>query len=348
MAAAQQVAPEVGVQPIVEALGLNRATFYRQRRAPARSGRPSPPPHRALAPAERAEVLEILHSPEYVDASPTEVYSSLLSKGQYLCSVRTMYRLLASAGEVRERRNRARHPVYSRPQLVATGPNRVWSWDITKLRTEVPFVFLFLYVILDIFSRYVVGWMIAERETSALAKRLIEETFVRQGVKADQLILHADRGPQMVAQPTVQLCAKLGIHRSHNRPYVSNDNPFSESQFATTKQHSGFPKQFGGLVHALSWAREFFPWYNEEHHHSGLAYLTPAQVHHGMYEDILERRQAALDAACEKTPERFVHGATIVSRPPRAVWINPPDEDKAEEILRGLGIMPAREEVSAQ
>lgn len=347
MATAIRLAPEVGILPIVEALGLSRATFYRHRTGPASVRQPVLPPDRALTPAERTDVLDVLHSPEYLDAAPAEVYASLLSAGKYLCSVRTMYRILESAKEVRERRNRARRPVYHRPQLVATEPNRVWSWDITKLRTGVPFVFLYLYVILDIFSRYVVGWMIAERETSALAKRLIEETYLRQGVEPEQLILHSDRGPQMVAQPTVQLCAKLGIMRSHNRPYVSNDNPYSESQFATAKQHPSFPKKFGGMVHALSWGREFFPWYNENHHHSGLAYLTPAQVHNGEYADVLQRRQAALDAACARNPERFVRGVPQVKYPPRAVWINPPAEEDVDEILCGLGVKPAEEEVYA-
>ena len=348
MTAALQVVDEVGVQPIVDALGLSRATFYRRRQGPAPVRQPMPPPRRALTSGERTEVLEVLHSPAYIDAAPAEVYSDMLSQGKYLCSVRTMYRVLESANEVRERRNRARRPAYRRPELVATGPNQVWSWDISKLRTGVPFVYLFLYVILDIFSRYVVGWMIAERETSALAKRLIGETYVRQGVEPDQLILHADNGPQMVAQPTVQLCAKLGIMRSHNRPYVSNDNPYSESQFATAKQHPAFPKKFGGLVHGLSWGREFFPWYNESHHHSGLAYLTPAQVHNNTYAEVLVRRQAALDAACTRNPERFVHGAPRIKYPPRAAWINPPAEEKVEDILRSLGIEPAKEEVLVQ
>jgi putative transposase len=347
MAAAVEMAPLVGVQPIVEALGLSRATYYRRLGGPDPVKEPSPSP-RALRPEERAEVLDVLHRSDFFDAAPAEVYSSLLSSGQYLCSVRTMYRILSDNKEVRERRDRARHPVYHRPQLVATGPNQVWSWDITKLRTTVPFVYLFLYVILDIFSRYVVGWMVAERETSALAKRLIEETYVRQGVEPDQLTLHSDRGPQMVAQPTVQLCAKLGIMRSHNRPYVSNDNPYSESHFATAKQHPGFPKKFGGMVDGLTWAREFFPWYNENHHHSGLAFLTPAQVHYNNYQEVLKTRQAALDGAWARNPERFVRGVPQVKYPPLAAWINPPAEDEVEEILRGLGIRPADEEVIAQ
>lgn len=348
MTAALQVIEEVGVQPIVAALGLSRATFYRRRLGPTPERRPLPPPKRALTEDERTEVLDVLHSPEYIDAAPAEVYSSMLSQGKYLCSTRTMYRILESSAEVRERRDRAIRPAYARPQLLATGPNQVWSWDITKLRTGMPFVYMFLYVILDIFSRYVVGWMIAERETSTFAKRLIEETYHRQNIEPDQLILHADNGSQMVAQPTVQLCSKLGITRSHNRPYVSNDNPYSESQFATAKQHPGFPKKFGGLVHALSWAREFFPWYNENHHHSGLAYLTPSQVHNNVHTDVLVRRQAALDAACARNPERFVHGAPKVKQPPKAVWINPPEEEKVDEVLQSLGIYPAKEEVLAQ
>lgn len=348
MDAALAVVSDVGVRPVLDALGLSRATFYRRRRS-CTSPRPLPAPARALGEAERAEVLEVLNSPEHVDSSPAEVHARLLSQGIYLCSLRTMYRILAAAGGVRERRDRARRPQYHRPELVATRPNQVWSWDITKLRTPYAFVYLYLYVILDIFSRYVVGWMIAEQQTSALAKRLIAESFEREGIKEGQLVLHADRGTQMVAQPTVQLCAKLGIIRSHNRPRVSNDNPYSESQFGTAKQHPSFPGKFDGLVSALSWGREFFPWYNEEHHHSGLAYLTPAQVHRGSFEEVLMRRQAALDEAYRRHPERFVKGSPVVERPPSAVWINRPKcEMEAQQVLAQLGTEPAREEVVAQ
>lgn len=344
MDAAVEVIDDVGVQPVVDALGLSRATFYRRRQGPVPVRRPSAPPGRSLAVEERSKVLDVLRNEKNLDSSPAEVYSSLLSQGIYLCSIRTMYRVLKSAKEVRERRNRAKHPVRQKPELVATRPNQVWSWDITKLSTGKAFSYLFLYVILDIFSRYVVGWMIAERENSRLATLLIEETFKRQGVEPDQLVLHADNGPQMVSGTTVQLCAKLGIMRSHNRPYVSNDNPFSESHFATAKQHSLFPKKFGCLDDGLSWGREFFPWYNEKHHHSGLVHLTPSQVHTGTYPGILEKRQAALDEAFGKNPERFVNGAPKVKLLPRAVWINPPEEKKAEEILKDLG----KEEVIAQ
>jgi putative transposase len=348
MDAALAVVTDVGIRPVLDALGLSRATFYRLRGS-SPSQRALPTPARALTAAERAEVLEILNSPEHVDSSPAEVHAQLLSQGTYLCSLRTMYRILAENGGVRERRDRARHSQYHRPQLVATRPNQVWSWDITKLRTPYPFVYLYLYVILDLFSRYIVGWMIAEQQTAALAKRLIAESFEREGVRKDQLVLHADRGSQMIAQPTVQLCATLGITRSHNRPRVSNDNPYSESQFATAKQHPGFPGTFDGLVSALSWGREFFPWYNEEHHHSGLAYLTPAQVHHGSFEEVLALRQQALDSAYERNPERFVRGRPTVARPPGAVWINRPESEKeAQATLAKLGVEPAREEVVAQ
>lgn len=347
MDAALQTSVAVGVRPIVEALGLNRATYYRRRQPTASINRPPKPSPRALKPEERTAVLDLLHSPQHIDEAPAEVYSGLLSEGRYLCSTRTMYRILASEEEVRERRNRARRPIYQKPELVATGPNQVWSWDITKLRTGKAFVYLFLYVILDIFSRYVVGWMIAERETATLASRLIEETYLREKVEPGQLILHADRGTQMVASTTAQLCGKLGIVRSHNRPYVSNDNPYSESQFATAKQHPGFPKQFGGMTDGLSWARKFFRWYNERHHHSGLAYLTPTQVHHNACAEVLARRQSALNAACARNPERFVQGAPVVQHPPRAVWINPPEEKKTEEILKEMGILPMAEEVNA-
>lgn len=258
-----------------------------------------------------------------------------------------MYRVLEANREVRERRNRARRPLYERPQLVATAPNQVWSWDITKLRTGVPFVYLFLYVILDIYSRYVVGWMIAERETSALAGRLISESYHREAIRPDQITLHADRGTQMVAQTTAQLCGKLGITRSHNRPYVSNDNPYSESQFGTMKQHSSFPGSFSGIVDALAWGREFFPWYNAQHHHSGLAYLTPVQVHRGDTARALAARATALRSAYALHPERFVRGRPKVEQLPEAVWINAPEKEKATEILENLGITPGEQEVNA-
>ncbi len=348
MAAALEIIDDVGVQPVVEALGLSRATFYRRRQGPVPVQQPSPPPARALAPAERSEVLDILHSEEYLDASPAEVYSDMLSQGKYVCSIRTMYRVLESVNEVCDRRNRAKRPVYQKPELVATAPNQVWSWDISKLRTGKPFSYLFLYVILDIFSRYVVGWMIAERENSNLATLLINETFSRQGVEPDQLILHADNGPQMVSGTTVQLCARLGIMRSHNRPYVSNDNPFSESHFATAKQHHLFPKKFGGLDDALSWGRQFFPWYNEKHSHSGLAYLTPQQVHTGTHVGVLRKRQTTLDAAYVRNPERFVKGSPKVGALSKAVWINPPEEKKEKEILQALLGNEEKEEVIAQ
>jgi len=347
MQTAAELVDDVGVKPIIEALGLSRSTYYRQRKAPSPpSARPTPA--RAMSPSERAQVLEVLHDPEFVDASPAEVHASLLTRGKYLCSLRSMYRVLAANKQVRERRNRLRHPKHQKPQLVATAPNQVWSWDITKLRTGVPFVYFYLFVILDIFSRYVVGWMIAERETSALAKILIAETFQREGIKRKQLILHADRGTQMVSHATAQLCATLGIQRSHNRPYVSNDNPYSESHFATAKQHPSFPGSFSSLVDTLTWGREFFPWYNHEHHHSGLAYLTPAEVHRGRIEDVLAKREGALQRAFELHPERFVRGMPKVQRPPRAVWINAPENKAAEEILRARGIMPAEGEVIAQ
>ncbi len=348
MDAAVEVISDVGVQPVVDALGLCRATFYRRRLGPVPTRKPSPRPARALATGEQAEVLDVLHSDEYLDASPAEVYSDLLSQGKYLCSVRTMYRVLESANEVRERRNRAKHPVYKKPELVATAPNQVWSWDISKLRTGKPFSYLFLYVILDIFSRYVVGWMIAERENSNLATLLIEETYKRHGVEPKQLILHADNGPQMVSGTTVQLCAKLGIMRSHNRPYVSNDNPFSESHFATAKQHPLFPKTFGSLDDGLAWGRKFFPWYNEKHRHSGLAYLTPKQVHSGTYVSVLKKRQAALHAAYRRNPERFVKGPSKVEALPKAVWINPPEEKKEKEFMLELADSRKKTEVIAQ
>lgn len=347
MEAAAQVSGEVGARPVLRALGLSPSTYYRRSRGRG-VARSRPRPARALSAVEREHVLDVLHCPQYVDLSPREIYATLLSRGEYLCSPRTMYRILAEHCETGERRNRRQNPTYQRPELVATAPNQVWSWDITKLRTLTPFVYLYLYVLLDLFSRYVVGWMIAEQANARLARRLISAAVEKEQVVPRQLTLHADRGSQMIAHPVVALCAKLGILRSYNRPHVSNDNPFSESQFGTAKQHSSFPGRFGGIVDALTWGREFFPWYNHEHHHSGLAYLTPATVHHGRVDEVLEQRDRALLRAYETHPERFVRGRPSAPRPPLAVWINPPEPEKAEEILRQRGILPVESEVLAQ
>jgi putative transposase len=268
--------------------------------------------------------MEALHEPRFVDLAVPEVHATMLEEGRYLCSVRTMYRVLDENAEVRERRNQLRHPKYAAPELLATGPNQVWSWDITKLLGPTKWVYYYLYVILDICSRYVVGWMLAERESGRLAEKLIAETCRRHRIVPGQLTIHADRGTSMKSKPVVALLAQLDVERTHSRPHVSNDNPFSEAQFKTLKYRPGFPARFGGLEDGHSHCVDFFPWYNHEHHHSGLAWLTPADVHYGRATALLARRADTLGAAYAAHPERFPHGPPTVPKLPEAVWINPP------------------------
>jgi putative transposase len=266
----------------------------------------------------------VLNSEEFVDHAPAQVYASLLDRGIYLCSVRTMYRILDEYGEVRERRDQLRHPEYTKPELLATGPNQVWSWDITKLLGPAKWTYYYLYVILDIYSRYVVGWLLAERESAALAKRLIEETIEKQGVVEDELTLHSDRGPSMKSSTVAQLLADLGVTKSHSRPYTSNDNPFSEAQFKTLKYRPEFPKRFGSPADARGFCRGFLRWYNNDHHHSGIGLMTPCAVHYGEDREIYERRQVVLLEAYRAHPERFVGNPPQPPNLPGAVWINPP------------------------
>ena len=330
MSAVDALAERAGLQRACQALGVPRSTLYRHRQQ-ARSGppplpAPRPTPARALSAAERQQTLGVLHSQRFADASPTEVYATLLDEERYLCSTRTMYRLLASQNEVRERRNQLHHPHYRKPELLATGPNQVWSWDITKLRGPAKWIYYSLYIVLDIFSRYVVGWLLAERESEVLAQRLIAETVAKYPIVPGQLTLHADRGPTMTSKSVAQLIADLGVHKSHSRPHTSDDNPFSEAHIKTVKYHPVFPDRFGSQEDALGFCRGFFPWYNEEHHHAGLALLTPADVHWGRAPVILARRAETLRAAYAAHPERFA----ALPRPkqlPAAVWINPPKED---------------------
>lgn len=269
-------------------------------------------------------MLNILHSEPFVDMAPAEVYASLLDEGQYNCSISTMYRLLRANDEVCERRKQRRSHSNAKPELLATAPNQVWSWDITKLRSQVKWHYYYLYVILDIFSRYVVGWLIAERECSYLAKELIAESCSRQAISLDQLIIHSDRGSPMKSKTVAQLLAGLGVIRSLSRPHVSNDNPFSEGQFKTLKYNPGFPGTFGCLEDARSFCQEFFAWYNNNHHHSALALLTPTVVHHQRSDQALAVRNETLQSAHNLHPERFVRGLPKSLLPPAAVWINPP------------------------
>jgi putative transposase len=325
MAAIEAVGTDIAVGPLCRSLGVSRAAVYRRRRPRAeRSTRTRASSPRALAPAERKAVLDVLHSDRFVDAAPPEVHATLLEEGTYLCSPRTMYRILTSNHEVRERRDHLRHPAYVKPELLATGPNQVWSWDITKLKGPRKWVYYYLYVLLDIFSRYVVGWMLAQSESGRLAQRLIEESCDKQSIEPGQLAIHADRGGPMISKGLGQLLADLGVDKSHSRPHVSNDNPFSESHFRTLKYRPEFPDRFGSPEHARDICRALFPWYNDEHHHSGLAFLTPAVVHHGRAEAVLAARYRTRLAAYVAHPDRFINGQPRCEKLPEAVWINPP------------------------
>lgn len=323
MQAIETARPAMGTVAACDALGVARASVYR-RRQPARPAAPRPTPPRALDPSERQTVLELLHSERFVDAAPAQVHATLLDEGTYLCSPRTMYRLLDIAGEIKERRDQVRRPHYAAPELLATRPNEVWSWDITKLLGPAKWTYFYLYVILDIFSRYVVGWMLAPRENAALAERLIAETCAKHAIQPGQLTIHADRGGAMRSKPVALLLADLGVTKTHSRPHVSNDNPFSEAQFRTLKYCPQFPERFGSLEDGRAFGQVFFRWYNDEHRHSGIGFLTPAVVHFGHAAMVRAHRQHVLATAYAAHPERFVKGRPQPADLPTAVWINPP------------------------
>jgi putative transposase len=310
-----------------DALGVARATVYRHcaRRAGPRAPSPSRPrPPRALTPEERQTVLDRLREPRFADLAPAEVYATLLDEGVYHCSIRTMYRILDDHAEVRERRDQLRHPVYTKPELLAEAPNQVWSWDITKLMGPAKWSYFYLYVILDIFSRRVVGWCVADAESATLFKVLFDDTLAKHAVPPGQLTLHADRGGPMKAKATALMLADLGVTRSHSRPHTSNDNPFSEAHFKTLKYQPEFPSRFGCIEDAKDFCRRFFSWYNQDHHHAGLGLMTPDQVHYGQAEAVQAARQATLDRAFCLNPERFVRKPPEPPARPTAVWINPP------------------------
>jgi putative transposase len=315
--------PIVGVVAACLALGVSRASFYRAQKSKAPSA-PRPRPPRALGDDERANVLALLDSDKFMDKAPAQVYAKLLEDGEYLCSTRTMYRVLADAQQVRERRAQRRHPAYVKPQLVATTPNRVWSWDTTKLPGPVKGTYYVLYVILDIFSRYIVGWEVTARESAAVAQKLIAACCEKQRIAPGQLTIHADRGSPMIAKSTAQLYVDLGVAQSHSRPHTSNDNPYSEAGFKTIKYRPEMPERFGSVADARAQMAALLGWYNTAHYHTGLALLTPADVHHGRTIEIVAARQLVLDAAHAHRPERFVRGRPIQKMPPPAAWINPP------------------------
>ena len=331
MNAAIDLSGEVGKRPACEALGVSRATFYRQQRekpveAQGKDDRPVPP--LALTPVERQTISDLLHAERFQDKAPYEVYATLLDEGQYHCSIRTMYRILtAEHGHVKERRRHHQQAHYQKPELLATGPNQVWSWDITKLKGPVKWNYFYLYVILDIFSRYVVGWMVAHREQDALAKQLMEQSCLKQNIQPEQLTIHADRGSSMKSKIVANLLADLGVTKTHSRPHVSDDNPYSESQFKTLKYCPEFPDRFGSIQDTRAFCHPFFTWYNQDHHHSGIALMTPEQVHYGLASQVFDFRSKVLSAAFEKYPIRF---KGIMPKPfplPEAAWINKPPTD---------------------
>ena len=324
MDAVQQLAPTVGIESACDALGVVRASFYRR---PVFGPMPlviRPAPARALGEQERETVRAVLNSARFQDCAPAAIQATLLDEGQYLCSTRTMYRVLEQDGATRERRAQLTHPEYRKPELLATAPNQLWSWDITKLRGPAKWTYFYLYVILDVFSRYVVGWMVAPRESAVLASKLIEETSEKQIILPDQLTVHADRGSSMRSKPVAFLLADLSITKTHSRPYTSNDNPYSESQFRTLKYRPEFPDRFGSLPDARAFCHTFFAWYNQDHRHSGIGMMTPAMVHHGLAPEVRENRQLILDAAYAAHPDRFVRRPPVPLPLPKEVWINKP------------------------
>ena len=329
-----ELATAVGIRAACRALGVSRAGYYRAQRpasaAQPRSGGQQP---RALTDTERQRVLAVLHSERFRDAAPASIYATLLDEGMYLCSERTLYRILAQEQEVRERRDQTRHPIYARPELLARRPNEVWSWDITKLLGPQKWTYFYLYVILDIYSRYVVGWLVGHRETAELAQDFIGETLAKQQVAPATLTLHADRGASMTSKTVAFLLADLGVSKSHSRPHVSNDNPYSESQFKTLKYRPAFPATFASIEEARAFCRAFFAWYNQEHRHSGIGLHTPAAVHYGHAEQRQVVRQTALTAAYAAHPERFVRQTPTPPRLPTAAWINKPASAGPREVI---------------
>jgi putative transposase len=336
MAGVQELTPVVGNAAACRALGLWRGTSARAHarlRRAALLGPPAPRPvparpPLALTPGEQQVLLDTLDSERFVDTAPAAVHATLLDEGSYLGSVRTMYRLLAANGACRERRDQRRHPTYSKPELLAVAPNQVWSWDITKLRGPAKWTAFHLYVILDIFSRHAVGWMVAPRESAELAEQLIAETVAKHDIEPGTLTLHADRGASMRSKPVAALLVDLDIAKSHSRPHVSDDNPFSEAQFKTLKYRPDFPARFGCIEDARAHCQAFFTWYNTAHRHSGIAYMTPHSVHYGQADAMFVTRETTLDAAFCSHPNRF-KGKNPRPHPlPQAVWINPPALDK--------------------
>jgi putative transposase len=329
--AIEALAQSMPVTKACEVFDFPRSSLYRLRQPPSmREQLPRPSSPRALSAAEQAAVHNLLNSARFQDSSPREVYATLLDEGVYLCSISTMYRILRRQDEVRERRHQLQHPAYAKPELLATAPNQLWSWDITKLLGPTKWLYYYLYVLLDVYSRYVVGWLLAEHESAELAQQLIATSCEQQQIQPGQLTVHSDRGAAMTAKTLAQLLDDLGVTKTHSRPYTANDNPFSEAQFKTMKYRPDFPERFGPSAAARTWAQRFFAWYNYEHHHTGLALLTPATVHAGLAAQVTTQRQATLLVAYDLHPERFVNGVPRPPQLPDAVWINPPTAPAGE------------------
>jgi putative transposase len=334
------LAPIVGTAAACRSTGWPRSSWYRTHpRSPVPPRPPRPPRRpqpRALSPVERQQILDVLHAERFWDQAPASVYATLLDEGVYLASIATMYRLLREQGETGDRRRHATHPPRVKPELLASGPNQCWSWDITKLHGPAKWTYYYLYVLLDIYSRYVVGWMVAAGEAAQLAERLLADAIAAQGVTCDQLAIHADRGTSMTSKPVAMLLADLGVTKSHSRPHVPDDNPYSESQFKTLKHHPTFPDRFGSIHDARAFCQGFFRWYNDQHYHSGIALLTPADVHHGRGEAVTSARAQVLDGAYAAHPERFVRHPPQPPRLPEQVWINKPvDPQEAPQQFPG-------------
>ena len=324
----------IPVDMLCSAMHISRATYYRQlgnNKYAQEELRPSNTPVNALKDKEKQFVLDLLHSDHFIDKTPYDVYYELIDKGEYYCSPRTMYRILAEQGEAADRRIQRNHRDAVKPELIASRPNEVWSWDITKLLGPTKWVYYHLYVIMDIYSRYVVGWLIADCESQELARKLIQETALKQGVQHNQLTIHADNGPSMKSNTVAQLLEHLGVAKTHNRPYTSNDNPFSESHFKTLKYRPEFPVRCQSLQHGEAFCQQFFPWYNKEHYHSGIAWLTPESVHYQRDQAILEQRHAVLLRAFLAHPARFNYKTPQLKKLPKAVYINPPQAVKTED-----------------
>jgi putative transposase len=338
MAAVADLAPHVGLRTACRAFALNRAFVYRDRARrhgvgsrPAARVRPRPP--LALCVAEQELLLSLLNSERFADTAPAAVFATLLDEGFYHGSIRTMYRLLAAQNQTGERRRQRVHPVYIKPELLATQPNEVWSWDITRLKGPVTWTYFQLYVILDIFSRYVVGWMVAHRETAELAEQLIADTLEKENIAPDTLTLHADRGTSMRSKPVAALLIDLDVAKTHSRPHVSDDNPYSESHFKTLKYRPDFPDRFGSIEDARAHCQHFFRWYNHEHRHGGIGLMTPVAVHDGTAAVLTARRALTLDVAFAAHPIRFKGIAPKPPVVPTAAWINPPKKESAPTVV---------------